>query len=355
MTMKTTPTERISFIDTAKGLGIIAVVAGHIYPPGFLHTFIYLFHMPLFFFISGYLFKPKNNAGFAVAKLKQLMVPYFSFLLLAYTLQNRHYFGSETASLKGMGMLYAKALAGGRWLYGYTTAFWFATVLFGVLLMANWLLQNRSRRQVMVAGVLSLILCYLNAAFAPGLKVPFNANVVFAALPVFLAGYYYKQHTPHRHLLGIYLAVVVAVVIACFGRLPALDMKMTVYGWPILSLALAVAMSLLLLAFARWLTRLPLLVRVLNALGSASLVIMFAHQPTQLLLEETLTANAHLRTALALLLPYLFYRASRTNVFGRIFFVGSSAEWKQLRLPGQRLRNSRFFSRKQESEAGVAA
>ena len=45
-------------IDVLKGLGIIFVMLGHMVGIGFyedIYVYIYSFHMPLFFFISGYL------------------------------------------------------------------------------------------------------------------------------------------------------------------------------------------------------------------------------------------------------------------------------------------------------------
>lgn len=72
--------------------GIIFVVMGH---SGFtneiiserlsgLQKWIYSFHMPLFFFISGYLFSLTNKSlsniqsgQFIKKKLKRLMIPYF--------------------------------------------------------------------------------------------------------------------------------------------------------------------------------------------------------------------------------------------------------------------------------------
>ena len=47
--------ERLEYIDTARGILIILVVIGHIWQAGFVHNFIYSFHMPAFFFISGML------------------------------------------------------------------------------------------------------------------------------------------------------------------------------------------------------------------------------------------------------------------------------------------------------------
>ena len=48
--------KRISWIDMAKGYGTILVIFAHIHYGG-LRTWIYTFHMPLFFFLSGYVFK----------------------------------------------------------------------------------------------------------------------------------------------------------------------------------------------------------------------------------------------------------------------------------------------------------
>lgn len=78
--------------------GILLVVLGHsgMAEPeiethvGLLKTWIYSFHMPLFFFISGYLFSLTNpdflkiKAGpFLFKKVKRLLVPYFILGLLS--------------------------------------------------------------------------------------------------------------------------------------------------------------------------------------------------------------------------------------------------------------------------------
>lgn len=48
-------------IDVLKGIGIILVVLGHLNPGIYLETWIYSFHMFLFFFLSGHIFKKKTN------------------------------------------------------------------------------------------------------------------------------------------------------------------------------------------------------------------------------------------------------------------------------------------------------
>ncbi len=70
--------ERLSYIDIAKGIGIICVVIGHVIPYGPLWYFIYSFHMPLFFFISGMVcnYSKYTIKAFVYRRLKTLLIPF---------------------------------------------------------------------------------------------------------------------------------------------------------------------------------------------------------------------------------------------------------------------------------------
>lgn len=46
--------ERLAFIDVAKSLAMIAVVIGHtISPKNIISEWLYLWHLPMFFFTAG--------------------------------------------------------------------------------------------------------------------------------------------------------------------------------------------------------------------------------------------------------------------------------------------------------------
>ena len=76
--MKNISKKRIPYWDNIKGLLIILVVIGHLIESlpqgqlGLIYKFIYLFHMPLFVFVSGYMakFNLKKN-------MKAFLLPYF--------------------------------------------------------------------------------------------------------------------------------------------------------------------------------------------------------------------------------------------------------------------------------------
>ena len=83
--------ERIAWIDFAKGVAIILVVLGHALKYGSdLWRFIFVFHMPFFFVMAGFLLNlnkwggAENFKAFASKLFKRLLVPYYIAELLWY-------------------------------------------------------------------------------------------------------------------------------------------------------------------------------------------------------------------------------------------------------------------------------
>ncbi|MBR2790341.1 MAG: acyltransferase family protein, partial [Eggerthellaceae bacterium] len=102
--------KRIEAIDLIKGLAIIAVVLGHVLVDrGFLNAWVYSFQVPLFFFAAGLVFSAKPAEGgpyagfgaFVVKKLRQLMLPYAVFGLVAIVIYLA--LGALAASILGRG------------------------------------------------------------------------------------------------------------------------------------------------------------------------------------------------------------------------------------------------------------
>lgn len=72
--------KRIEWIDILKGIGIIFVLLGHMPSlPIIIQLWIFSFHMPLFFFASGYLFTKRDILVQVIKKAKSLLIPYFIF------------------------------------------------------------------------------------------------------------------------------------------------------------------------------------------------------------------------------------------------------------------------------------
>lgn len=69
--------KRSELMDIAKGIAILAVVLAHC-DIGLLGTFFFIFHLPIFFIISGYFFKPYDAKTFFRKKLKGYVIPLIS-------------------------------------------------------------------------------------------------------------------------------------------------------------------------------------------------------------------------------------------------------------------------------------
>lgn len=88
-------TQHNAAISVAKGLCIILMVVGHSGCPEQLFRFIYLFHMPAFFFISGWLLKEKyldDKTLFVRRKVKGLWWPYVKWTVVFTLLHNAFYY-----------------------------------------------------------------------------------------------------------------------------------------------------------------------------------------------------------------------------------------------------------------------
>jgi fucose 4-O-acetylase-like acetyltransferase len=73
---------RIFWIDFAKVLGIIMVVMGHMQLEENIINIIFSFHMPLFFFLSGFIDKNRNIKQTVGIAIKTLLIPYCLLLQL---------------------------------------------------------------------------------------------------------------------------------------------------------------------------------------------------------------------------------------------------------------------------------
>ncbi len=78
--------KRIAWVDVFKGLTILLVVIGHTNSP--ITVYIYLFHVPAFFFISGFTttFDKESIKAFALKRIRSLMIPFFSINIIFFVL-----------------------------------------------------------------------------------------------------------------------------------------------------------------------------------------------------------------------------------------------------------------------------
>jgi fucose 4-O-acetylase-like acetyltransferase len=265
---------RLDWVDALKGVGIVAVVAGHVWTRGWVRDAIYAVHMPLFFILSGYTARHVPWRIFLPAALRSLWVPFFCFsaILLAAD------FLIEGA--KGFRPIFS------GWWHGATTILfhaeqtrgpftilWFIPCLFLARLAWNALTAN-GRRPNAPLLVVAMALVFALALFAHhfGQWSPLALLAVPGALLMIWAGALWRHWGPPPRIGAVAMAMIAVAVLIWF---PPVNMKQGDIGWPGLSLAGAMAVTVTLAAL---LQRLPIaLIGGLAMLGRATLVIMYAH------------------------------------------------------------------------------
>ncbi|MHC1755768.1 MAG: acyltransferase family protein [Methanosarcina sp.] len=197
---------RLHWIDALKGIGIMLVVFAHHSLPVALDTYIFSFHMPLFFFISGFLFDFGKYAGSAAdfirGRFRSLIVPYFAFAgltCLFYFLldtgfqpgvANVEFF--EATALYGIySILYALGP-----LVSYNPPLWFLTCLFVTELIFYGLARNYYGKPGKLALWLTAagVIGYLYSVYVP-FRLPWNADVALSAVVFYGAGNLFRKFT----------------------------------------------------------------------------------------------------------------------------------------------------------------
>lgn len=80
---------RIHWVDTAKGIAIFMVILGHTQcAPMFLRAIAVSCQIPLFFFLSGYTFRPKSFRLLLSSSARQLLVPWILISLYSLLINN---------------------------------------------------------------------------------------------------------------------------------------------------------------------------------------------------------------------------------------------------------------------------
>lgn len=187
---------RIYWLDYAKVIGIFLMIYGHGGLCGDLRNYIFSFHMPMFFFISGMFYKPLSLKDTIRKNWMGLMIPYLLLNLLCYIPQLLLWHGSLTID-KVYYSWGAVLLGLGYNTNGFvpiSTPCWFIYVLFiAKVLMAMAIKKGR-------LGVVLLIGISLFATVVlqyKGIDLLMPLDSVFLAIPFICIGYLCKEKIIH--------------------------------------------------------------------------------------------------------------------------------------------------------------
>lgn len=227
---------RIPWIDIVKGILIIAIVLGHVFTDGKIRWWLYSFHVPAFFFISGYCYKRKESfGGYFKNKIRGIVIPYVIFSLISILI---FYLGSivytplttmaECNPIKNIiVMLYGNSKPDGM---RYNLPLWFLPCLFSVSMIAygidlfgdKWKKKHLVRLTGIILGIIIGIFFRNNEDIA----LPWHIETASSMLVWYLCGIECREYriiesytgkNRNNRIIAVLVSMGILVVGACIS------------------------------------------------------------------------------------------------------------------------------------------
>lgn len=327
-------------IDVLKGLLIILVVLGHTtFHNSAFHDIIFWFHMPLFFALSGAVFKGGVDIKpYVIKKFKRFLPTYVAWFILIAALE-----GSLFKAKSWIRFLWGGRVCGG--VYWYITVLFFSMILFAVLER-----KLKSRKILIIVLFACLCLGTLESNLIPGNlpdegmevllhSVPWNADVTLVAVFYYGMGFVFKNLLIQERMEGLikkrYMIVLICLIaIIGFSTFTVLrfigifnyifDMKSVSYSNLLFNLLLSGLAAVILLGLAGALIKTRMIRTVFMEIGKSSLVIMYSHQYLRSVIEDCtpgFTGRPIVVTVVAVAIGYGLYKLLRWNSLTKKLFI----------------------------------
>lgn len=227
--MSTENQTRSHYWDLIKGLGIIAIVLGH--SCYFAVAFVYLFHLALFFFVSGYLYHEKKYGdtpfSFFAARLSSTWPRYFFYtsifvLFHNFFLNRGLYAGQEpynhtkmlTAICSNIAFSGAEPIQGALWfvpVWLVASGLFAGTVWFGRTLSKQFCCPKLKLWLIALANlVIGLTGVFL---FMRKCGIPFNLQTSFLVVPFYFFAYLLRIYLPEFKKYTTWYGCIAAAII----------------------------------------------------------------------------------------------------------------------------------------------
>lgn len=286
------------WVDIFKGILIIFVVVGHGYYQK-LNDIIFWFHMPLFFLISGYLFKMpdrRNIKIWCIKQIKSLLIPCVFFYVVNMLLVLNH------ASVSDIIKKIIFFVYGGRMLPG---VYWFITcLLLSRIIMAliEICVDNKNVKIAIYVGMYVLAVIESKVIIPDGIYyypnvplyclIPWNADVCLFSVPFMAVGRLLREeilktkekienHMRIREIVLICIAfgvfIMFSVLQMCNIYSVEINMKYVHYSNLVLCAVLPLSAGYVLKKCSMLLSNVRGIATALCEIGKSSLTIMYTH------------------------------------------------------------------------------
>ena len=266
---------RLDWVDVAKGIGILSVIAGHM-GVGAINRIVFPWHMPLFFILSGVFLSGKLEIrSFIRAKGRALLIPFAYTALVLIVLEflwGVKAGGLDASAFRRAGYTLISALLGSGsasvFGFGPIGAIWFLQALFIALVINRMVLSKHCLWIVMFLAIIGAVSSRI-------VWLPFNIQSGFlASLFVFL-GVRFK-----RFILASpssLLCLVGALCLMASLMVKPRNLCVVTCSGNLLFYCLSPLIVYFVLVVARGLDTIPLLRHIFTFFGRNSLMILCLH------------------------------------------------------------------------------
>lgn len=256
--------QRNDSIDILKGFGIILMIIAHTCGPNnILWDFIYTFHMPLFFLVSGYFHKQEPIALLLKKNIRRLLIPYFVLCVIIVCLSQlrmKHSIMTDiNDALNGIG------------------PGWFLLALFFSKIFFNSIVRYFHNHYLIVSTIISLSTSFIVTKF--GITTYFSIYPAFASLFFLSVGYYAQKKDILNDKTKFKILVILGLIFWSttlkFGKV---ILSLCIFKLSIIDFCGSVGGTIFIYLISLWINNNTNYVRkTLSYFGKYSLVILFYH------------------------------------------------------------------------------
>lgn len=257
--------ERNESFDILKGFGIILMIVAHTYGPNsMIWDFIYTFHMPLFFIVTGYFYKQKPISELLKKNYNQLLVPYLTLCLIVIVLTQLRQPHTIQSDIKST-------------LYGMGPG-WFLLAMLLVRIEFHYILKLFPNFYLLISFLISTSICFIAyyhdipsfISFFPSL-----VSLFFVAI-----GYYIRVHSllnftrKHSHI-SLSVGLIFWLTTSLFGKV---ELSQCIFKLSIIDFLGSIGGTFLFFKLSQSIDNNNLGIKtILSNAGRYSLVILFFH------------------------------------------------------------------------------
>ncbi|MBN1294324.1 MAG: acyltransferase family protein [Candidatus Latescibacteria bacterium] len=274
-------TKRMAHFDIAKAIGIILMIFGHsLKSDNIIRIFIFTFHIPLFFFISGYFFKAINAELLVKKNFRRLLVPYLFTSLMVIVLSAIYLLisGDHSAVIEKTSSWAVAAIYGSGRTFNSPIpirpigAIWFLLALFS----AEYLFSTFHQKK-WILPIFILLISYIGYSTAKLIWLPFSIQSGMVGIVFMYAGFLFRENSIFDKKIPLPFLILGGLVWFICIKYSRLSLVSCTLKNGFLDVIGAVCAIYFIIHFSIIISRLEILSRIFSYIGRNTLIILCFH------------------------------------------------------------------------------